>query len=93
HAVAQGIATPYNSGVNEGRITDVKPQKRLMAGRASVSLLRHRVVLIAHLRRRYADRPTMSPGRSPATKILPEPSTCTAAYGRTCTGSKPAPHQ
>ncbi|MFD8742874.1 hypothetical protein [Streptomyces sp. NPDC059616] len=44
HAVAQGIATPYNSGVNEGRITDVKLQKRLMAGRAGVSLLRHRVV-------------------------------------------------
>ncbi|MFI0813896.1 hypothetical protein [Streptomyces echinatus] len=57
-AVAQGITTPYNSGVNEGRITDVKLQKRLMAGRASVPLLRHRVVLIAHLRRRYADLPT-----------------------------------
>lgn len=62
HAVAQGIATPYNSGVNEGRITDVKLQKRLMAGRASVPLLRHRVVLISHFRRRYADWPTMSPG-------------------------------
>ncbi|MEU7295725.1 ISL3 family transposase [Streptomyces exfoliatus] len=60
-AVAQGITTPYNSGVNEGRITDVKLQKRLMAGRAGVRLLRHRVVLIAHLRRRYADRPTISP--------------------------------
>ncbi|MFE7400302.1 hypothetical protein [Streptomyces sp. NPDC057557] len=59
HAVAQGITTPYNSGVNEGRITDVKLQKRLMAGRASVPLLRHRVVLIAHLRR-YAGRPTVS---------------------------------
>lgn len=34
HAVAQGITTPYNSGVNEGRITDVKLQKRIMAGRA-----------------------------------------------------------
>ncbi|KUL43657.1 hypothetical protein ADL12_07155 [Streptomyces regalis] len=56
HAVAQGIRTPYNAGVNEGRITDVKLQKRLMAGRASVPLLRHRVVLIAHLRRHYADR-------------------------------------
>ncbi|MGW8890077.1 ISL3 family transposase [Streptomyces sp. NPDC055749] len=55
HAVAQGITTTYNSGVNEGRITDVKLQKRLMAGRAGVSLLRHRVVLIAHLRRRFAD--------------------------------------
>ncbi|WP_406296776.1 ISL3 family transposase [Streptomyces sp. NBC_00624] len=61
HAVAQGITTLYNSGVNEGRITDVKLQKRLMAGRAGVSLLRHRVVLIAHLRRRYADRPAVSP--------------------------------
>ncbi|GHE66185.1 transposase [Streptomyces capitiformicae] len=31
HAVAQGISTTYSSGVNEGRITDVKLQKRLMA--------------------------------------------------------------
>lgn len=30
HAVAQGITTPHNSGVNEGRITDVKLQKRMM---------------------------------------------------------------
>ncbi|MEU6708555.1 hypothetical protein [Streptomyces wuyuanensis] len=45
----------------DNRITDVKLQKRLMAGRASVRLLRHRVVLIAHLRHRYADRSTMSP--------------------------------
>ncbi|MCX4870692.1 hypothetical protein OIC43_45800 (plasmid) [Streptomyces sp. NBC_00825] len=59
---AQGITTPYNSGVNEGRITDVKLQKRLMGGRAGIPLLRHRVVLIAHLRRRYADRPTLTPG-------------------------------
>lgn len=63
HAVAQGITTPCNSGVNEGRITDVKLQKRLMAGRAGVPLLRHRVVLIAHLRRRYADRSTALPKR------------------------------
>lgn len=60
-AVAQGITTPHNSGVNEGRITDLKLQKRIMAGRAGVRLLRHRVVLIAHLRRRYADQPTISP--------------------------------
>ncbi|MCY0938102.1 ISL3 family transposase [Streptomyces sp. H34-S4] len=40
HAVAQGITTPHNSGVNEGRITDVKLQKRIMAGRAGVQLLR-----------------------------------------------------
>ncbi|MFD7861437.1 transposase [Streptomyces sp. NPDC059783] len=61
YAVAQGITTSYNSGVNEGRITDVKLQKRIMAGRAGVRLLRQRVVLIAHLRRRHADRPTVSP--------------------------------
>ncbi|MGP4052763.1 transposase [Streptomyces sp. 2A115] len=61
HAVAQGITTPYNSGVNEGRITDVKLQKRIMGGQAGVPLLRHRVILIAHLRRRYADQPTTTP--------------------------------
>ncbi|MFD4247353.1 ISL3 family transposase [Streptomyces sp. NPDC058525] len=60
-AVAKGITTPYNSGVNEGRITDVKLQKRIMAGRAGVRLLRHRVVLIAHLRRRYADQSSVRP--------------------------------
>ncbi|MGW4898012.1 ISL3 family transposase [Kitasatospora sp. NPDC004240] len=53
HAVRQGITTHYNSGVNEGRITDVKLQKRIMAGRAGVPLLRHRVVLLAPLRRRF----------------------------------------
>ncbi|MFF4448781.1 ISL3 family transposase [Streptomyces sp. NPDC001502] len=61
HAVAQGITSPYNSGVNEGRITDVKLQKRIMAGRAGVPLLRQRVVLVAHLRRHYADQPTLTP--------------------------------
>ncbi|MDX3837963.1 transposase [Streptomyces europaeiscabiei] len=61
HAVTQGITTLYNSGVNEGRITDVKLQKRIMGGRASVPLLRHRVVLIAHLRRRFADGLTVAP--------------------------------
>ncbi|WP_307717974.1 ISL3 family transposase [Streptomyces sp. V4I23] len=52
-AVVQGITTPFNSGVNEGRITDLKLQKRIMAGRAGVPLLRHRVILMAGLRRRY----------------------------------------
>ncbi|MEU9734826.1 ISL3 family transposase [Streptomyces sp. NPDC048002] len=52
-AVVQGITTPFNSGVNEGRITDLKLQKRIMAGQAGVPLLRHRVILMAHLRRRY----------------------------------------
>jgi transposase len=61
-AVIQGITTRYNSGVNEGRITDIKLQKRLMAGRAGVPLLRHRVVLIAHFRRRDAARPIPAPG-------------------------------
>ncbi|WP_330335834.1 hypothetical protein [Streptomyces sp. NBC_00557] len=48
----QGITTRFNSGVNEGRITDLKLQKRIMAGRAGAPLLRHRVVLMALLRRR-----------------------------------------
>ncbi|WP_345553935.1 ISL3 family transposase [Streptomyces lannensis] len=52
-AVVQGITTRFNSGVNEGRITDLKLQKRIMAGRAGVPLLRHRVILMALLRRRY----------------------------------------
>ncbi|MFE0134507.1 ISL3 family transposase [Streptomyces sp. NPDC059037] len=52
-AVVQGITTPFNSGVNEGRITDLKLQKRITAGRAGVPLLRQRVILMAHLRRRY----------------------------------------
>ncbi|MFB7337783.1 hypothetical protein ACFC00_40240 [Streptomyces adustus] len=52
-AVVQGITTPFNSGVNEGRITDLKLQKRIMAGRAGVPLLRHRVILMASLRRRH----------------------------------------
>jgi transposase len=53
-AVVQAITSPYSSGVNEGRITDVKLQKRLMAGQAKVPLLRQRVVLIAHLRQHTA---------------------------------------
>lgn len=38
-AVVQGITTAYNSGMNEGRVTDVKLQKRIMSGRAGVPLL------------------------------------------------------
>ncbi|MGW3737251.1 ISL3 family transposase [Streptomyces sp. NPDC005148] len=53
HAVVQGITTLFNSGVNEGRITDLKLQKRITAGRAGVPLLRQRVILMAHLRRRF----------------------------------------
>ncbi|MFI1733920.1 recombinase family protein [Streptomyces acidicola] len=62
HAVARRISTTYNSGVNEGRITDVEPQKHLMAGRAGAPLPRHLVVRIAHLRHSCADRPTTAPG-------------------------------
>ncbi|MFF3404519.1 hypothetical protein ACFYW6_39845 [Streptomyces sp. NPDC002659] len=62
HAVAQGITTPYNTGVNGGRITDVKLQKRTIAGRASVPLIHDRVILIAHLRRRYTDGPPAPSG-------------------------------
>ncbi|MFI8500454.1 ISL3 family transposase, partial [Streptomyces sp. NPDC085524] len=52
-AVVQGITTPFSSGVNEGRIADLKLQKRIMAGRAGVPLLRHRVIHMATLRRHY----------------------------------------
>ncbi|MGR7003046.1 transposase [Yinghuangia aomiensis] len=55
-AVVRGITSPYSSGVNEGRITDVKLQKRIVAGRAGTALPRQRVVLIGRLRRRYSDR-------------------------------------
>lgn len=57
-AAVQGIITAYSSGMNEGRVTDVKLQKRITAGCAGIPLLRQRVVLIAHLRRRYSDRAT-----------------------------------
>ncbi|WP_242328607.1 hypothetical protein [Streptomyces formicae] len=49
----QGITTPFNSGVNEGRITDLVLQKRIMAGHAEVPLLRHRIILMTLLRRRF----------------------------------------
>ncbi|GAA2542138.1 MULTISPECIES: hypothetical protein [Streptomyces] len=49
----QGITTPFNSGVNEGRITDLKLQKRIMTGHAGVPLHCHRVILMAMLRRCY----------------------------------------
>ncbi|MGW7202976.1 hypothetical protein [Streptomyces sp. NPDC054837] len=53
-AVVQGITTAFNSGVNEGRITDLKLQKRIMAGRAGIPLRRHRVILMDLPRHRYA---------------------------------------
>ncbi|MFC7264683.1 transposase [Streptomyces lutosisoli] len=59
-AATQGIATRCSSGMNEGRVTDVKLQKRIMSGRAGIALLRQRVVLIANLRRRGSNR-TASP--------------------------------
>lgn len=52
-AVVHGITTPFNSGVDEGRITDLKLQKRIKAGRAGIRLLRHRVILMALLRRHH----------------------------------------
>ncbi|MGW1616440.1 ISL3 family transposase [Streptomyces sp. NPDC002285] len=55
-AAVQGITTSYSSGMNEGRITDLKLQKRIMSGRAGIALLRQRVVLIAHLRRHCSDK-------------------------------------
>lgn len=47
------VTLPYNSGVAEGRITDLKMIKRQMAGRAGIWLLRKRVILVAHSRRSH----------------------------------------
>jgi transposase len=52
-AAVRGITTPFNSVVNVGRITDLKLRKGIAAGGAGVPLLRRRVILMAHLRRRY----------------------------------------
>ncbi|WP_370138581.1 ISL3 family transposase [Streptacidiphilus sp. EB103A] len=57
-AVRAGLTLPYNSGVNEGRVTDLKLIKRQMAGRASIPLLRKRVILAAHSRRTTTTHPT-----------------------------------
>ena len=50
-AVIQGLTSPFNSGVVEGRVTDLKSIKRSMAGRAGFPLLRKRVLLVAASRR------------------------------------------
>lgn len=50
-AVHAAVALPDNSGVAEGRITDLKMIKRQMAGRAGIRLVRKRVILVAHSRR------------------------------------------
>ncbi|MGV9879579.1 transposase [Streptomyces sp. NPDC003006] len=57
-AAILGIATRYSSGMNEGRVNDVKLQKRITSGRAGVPLLRQRVVLNAHLKRQSAEETT-----------------------------------
>ncbi|MEZ0096074.1 ISL3 family transposase [Streptacidiphilus sp. EB129] len=56
-AVHAAVALPYNSGVAEGRITDLKLIKRQMAGRAGIHLLRKRVILVAHSRRSHQPPP------------------------------------
>lgn len=50
-AVIQGLTSPFNSGIVEGRVTDLKSIKRQMAGRAGFPLLRKRVLLVAASRR------------------------------------------
>ncbi|MER6186786.1 hypothetical protein [Streptomyces sp. NPDC001652] len=56
-AVHAAVTLPYNSGVAEGRITDLKMIKRQMAGRAGIQLLRKRVILVAHSRRSHQPVP------------------------------------
>ncbi|MFI6475460.1 transposase [Streptomyces sp. NPDC050516] len=46
-AVIRGLTSPFNSGIVEGRVTDLKSIKRRMAGRAGFPLLRKRVLLVA----------------------------------------------
>ncbi|MBF8193970.1 transposase, partial [Nonomuraea sp. K274] len=60
-AVHAAVTLPYNSGVAEGRITDLKMIKRQMAGRASIRLLRKRVILVAHSRRSRQPPPDDDP--------------------------------
>ena len=57
-AVRAGLSLSYNSGVNEGRVTDLKLIKRQMGGRAGIPLLRKRVILVAHSRRTTTINPT-----------------------------------
>ncbi|MEU2718892.1 hypothetical protein [Streptomyces sp. NPDC007205] len=52
-SVVQGITTPFNSGVNEGRITDLKPRSGSQPDAPGAPLLRHRVIHMALLRRHY----------------------------------------
>lgn len=56
-AVHAAVTLPYNSGIAEGRITDLKMIKRQMAGRAGIQLLRKRVILVAHSRRSHQPLP------------------------------------
>ena len=43
-AVTAGVTLPWRSGVAEGRVNRVKAVKRAMYGRASVELLRTRIL-------------------------------------------------
>jgi transposase len=59
-AVIRGLSVSWNSGVVEGRVTDIKSIKRQMGGRAGLPLLRKRVLLVAASRRprRVTSAPT-----------------------------------
>jgi transposase len=43
-AVTAGLSLPYSSGASEGNVNRVKALKRQMYGRASLDLLRKRVI-------------------------------------------------
>lgn len=81
----QAVTSPYSSGVNEGRITDVKLQKRLMVGRAQVPLLRQRLVLIARLRRHatpWSGVDELDSGRAAMTGLSATLAATTGHHGR-----------
>lgn len=58
-SVRSAVALPRSSGVAEGRATDLKMIKRQMVGRASIPLLRRRVILVAHSRRTGTTSPAI----------------------------------
>jgi transposase len=45
-AVVNGLTLPYSSGAVEGAVNRIKMLKRQMYGRASLDLLRKRVLLV-----------------------------------------------
>jgi transposase len=52
-AVTAGFTTGWSSGIDEGRVSDLKMLKRQMFNRAGLPLLRKRVLLVVASRRSH----------------------------------------